>query len=187
VLSGGISPAVDDEWLGGFYDPFSRQFAYGSAGVQAYRLGWFLMTILCGCRRANSTVGGKFQDLEWNAWLRYSRVTPGSLVFAWTAALNSKFWTGPTGINFPAYGDQLVSDFQLSSNWAGAWNWQVGLTPQLNSDFNRTLNSNSLMMDARAVALYRPVREWTFAVGDRILEPGQRPSDSLWRRDLGPE
>src|SRR5207248_1604247 len=31
----------DGRALAGFYDPFSYQFAYGSAGVQPYRLGWY--------------------------------------------------------------------------------------------------------------------------------------------------
>src|SRR5262249_55310350 len=31
----------DDRALAGFYDPFSFQFAYGAAGAQPYRLGWY--------------------------------------------------------------------------------------------------------------------------------------------------
>jgi len=126
--------------------------------------------------KARATVGGNFQNLQWNTWLRYSQVLPGSLVFAWTAGLNGQFWTGPTGINFPADGDQLLSDFQLSSNWGAPWNWQLGVTPQINSDFSRTLNSNSLMCDVRAVVLYRPVPEWTLALGAALWN---RASDHL--------
>jgi hypothetical protein len=156
---------ADDHWLPGFYDPFSRQFAYGSAGVQAYRLGWFSYDDLVFMPKSNATVGGRFQDLEWNTSLRYSAVLPGSLVLAWTGAMNSKFWTGPSGVNFPPDGDQLLLDAQLSSNWAGPWNWQLGVTPQIDSDFNRSLNSNALMCDVRGVLLYRPAAEWTFAFG----------------------
>jgi hypothetical protein len=175
-LSGGIDQSADDHSLADFYDPFSRQFAYGSAGVQPYRLGWFSYDDFVLMPGARASVGGNFQNLEWNTWLRHSRQLPGSLVFAWTAALNSKFWTGPTGINFPADGDQLLSDFQLSSNWTGAWNWQIGMTPQIDSDFSRTLNSNAFMFDARAVALYRPSPEWTLAIGAAFWN---RASDHL--------
>jgi hypothetical protein len=162
--------------LAGFYDPFTRQFAYGSAGVQPYRLGWFSYDDFVFMPSARASVGGNFQNLQWNTWLRYSTVTPDSLVFAWTAAFNGQFWVGPTGINFPADGDQLISDFQLSSNWGAPWNWQVGVTPQINSDFSRALNSNSLMCDVRAVAMYRPLPDWTIAVGAALWN---RASDHL--------
>jgi hypothetical protein len=148
-----------------YYDPFSRQFAYGSAGAQPYRLGWYSYDDFVWMPNARASIGGNFQDLEWNAWLRYSNLVRNSLVFSWTGAFNSKWWAGPTGIDFPPYGNQLVSDFQLSSHWSGGWNWQLGVTPQINSDFTRTLNSNALMFDVRAVALFRPAPEWTVAVG----------------------
>lgn len=164
------------EQLAGFYDPFTRQFAYGSAGVQPYRLGWFSYDDFVFMPRARASVGGNFQNLEWNTWLRYSRLIGASMVFAWSAGLNGQFWTGPNGIGLPADGDQLVSDFQLSSFWAGPWNWQVGVTPQIASDFSRSLNSNSFMVDARAVLLYRPVAEWTLAVGAAFWN---RASDHL--------
>ena len=164
------------ERLNGFYDPFTRQFAYGSAGVQPYRLGWFSYDDFVFMPGARAAAGGNFQDLEWNTWLRYSRLVNGSMVFAWSAGLNGKFFTGPTGIALPADGDQLVSDFQLSSYWTGPWNWQLGVTPQIASDFSRTLNSNSFMVDARAVLLYRPVAEWTLAAGAAFWN---RASDHL--------
>jgi hypothetical protein len=151
--------------LAGFYDPFTRQFAYGSAGVQGYRLGWFSYNDFVYMPSARASDGGNFKNLEWNAWLRYSQVVPGALVFAWTLGLNGEFWTGPKGIEFPPDGGSLISDFQLASNWGAPWNWQLGVTPQIDSDFSRTLNSNSLMCDVRAVALFRPIPEWTLAFG----------------------
>jgi len=173
-LSEFVFPHV--EQLPGFYDPFTRQFAYGSVGVQAYRLGWFSYDDFVFMPRARASVGGEFQNVEWNTWLRYSRVVNESMVFAWNAGLNGHFWTGPTGIALPADGDQLVSDFQLSSFWNGPWNWQIGVTPQINSDFTRALNSNSFMVDARAVLLYRPVAEWMLAIGAAFWN---RASDHL--------
>lgn len=153
------------ETLDGYYDPFSRQFAYGSVGVQSYRLGWFSYDDFVFMPNARASVGGNFQNLEWNTWLRYSRLVNGSMVFSWSAGLNGKFWTGPTGIGFPPDGDQLISDFQFSSNRPVPWNWQLGVTPQIASDFSRSLNSNAFMCDARAVLLYRPAAEWTIVTG----------------------
>jgi len=171
-----LGSIFEPQYLEGYYDPFSRQFAYGSAGVQPYRLGWLSYDDLTWMPKARASVGGDFQDVEWNASMRYARLLPGSLVFAWTGAINSKWWTGPTGIDFPPYGDQFISDFQLSSDWGGPWNWQVGATPQLNSDFQRATNSNALMCDVRAVAFYRPAPQWTFALGAAFWN---RASDHL--------
>jgi len=162
--------------LPGYYDPFTRQFAYGSAGVQPYRLGWSSMDEIVVMPKATATVGGQFQDVEWNSQVRYSRVLPDSLVFSWSPAFNGKWWTGPTGLNLPPENSQLVSDFQLASAWSSPWNWQVGITPQINSDFERALNSNAFLMDARAVVLYRPAQEWTLAVGAAFWN---RASDHL--------
>jgi hypothetical protein len=151
--------------LAGYYDPFTRQLAYGSAGVQAYRLGWFSYDDFVYMPRAGTNGVGHFQDVEWNTWLRYSSLINPSMVFAWSNAFNGHWWTGPSGISFPGDGTQLISDFQLSSYSAGPLNWQLGVTPQINSDFERSLNSNAFMIDGRAVLLYHPVPQWTFAAG----------------------
>lgn len=171
-----LGQLLEPQFLDAYYDPFSRQFAYGGAAVQPYRLGWYSYHDMVWMPRARASVGGHFQDFEWNAVTRYAQLLPGAVVFAWTGAINSKFWTGPPTIDFPPYGDQLISDFQLSSDWGGPWNWQVGLTPQVNSDFQRPINSNALMCDVRAVAFYRPVPQWTLAAGAAFWN---RASDHL--------
>jgi hypothetical protein len=154
-----------DQTLAGFYDPFTRQFAYGSAGVQSYRLGWLSYDDFVYMPRAGTNGVGHFSDVEWNTWLRYSQLVQQSMVFAWTASFNGHWWTGPSGITFPPDGTQLVSDFQLSSYMAGPWNWQLGVTPQINSDFERSLDSNAFMIDGRAVVFFRASPQWLFAAG----------------------
>jgi hypothetical protein len=77
--------------LAGFYDPFSYQFAYGQDGAQPYRLGWFSYNDFVLMSRAPTTIGGNFQDLEWNAWVRYARQLQRPLVFTWTGWMNGKF------------------------------------------------------------------------------------------------
>jgi hypothetical protein len=70
--------------------------------------------------------------------------------------------------------DQFESDFQLSSVRPQPWNWQLGFTPQLNSDFYRAPNSSAYIFDFRGVLLYQasPSLRWAMgvAVWDRLRE-----------------
>ncbi len=155
----------DGHALAGFYDPFTFQFAYGAAGVQPYRLGWYSYNDYVLMSSAPTTIGGNFRDQQWNAWIRYAHLNRNSTVFSWTGWGNGKFWAGPTGIDLPATAIQLISDFQLASAYGGPWNWQLGVTPQLNGSWERNWNANALMADARAVLLYRASPHWIIAMG----------------------
>jgi len=152
--------------LDGFYDPFSYQFAYGDSGYQPYRLGWYSYNDFVLMSRSPTSIGGNFQDVEWNAWVRYAHLYQARpIVFSWTGWMNGKFWTGPTGINLPPGGAQFISDFQWASANSGPWNWQIGFTPQLNGTFNDRINANALMADVRAVLLWRSSPQWLWAFG----------------------
>jgi hypothetical protein len=152
--------------LSGFYDPFTFQFAYGQNGYQPYRLGWYSYNDFVLMSRSPATIGGNFQDVQWNAWVRYAHLYQTSpIVFSWTGWMNGKFWTGPTGINLPPGAAQFISDFQWASANVGPWNWQIGFAPQLNGTFNDRINANALMCDVRAVLLWRASPEWVMACG----------------------
>jgi hypothetical protein len=152
--------------LAGFYDPFTFQFAYGENGYQPYRLGWYSYNDFVLMSSSPTSIGGNFQDLQWNAWIRYAHLyQQRPIVFTWTGWMNGKFWTGPTGIPLPPGGAQFISDFQWASANSGPWNWQIGFTPQLNGTFNDRINANALMADVRAVALWRPSSQWLLAFG----------------------
>jgi hypothetical protein len=149
-----------------YYDPFGSQFTYGQAGVQPYRYGWYAKDEFVYVPKSEAIgIPGAMQILAWNSWLRYSaRIAPW-LLFNWSPEFNGVWWRQPAGSGLPSQGNELISDFNLSSMCAGAWNWQVGLTPQLNSDLRRSLDSNAFMIDARAVALYQLSSQWRFAAG----------------------
>jgi hypothetical protein len=174
-------PADSTSAQANYYDPFSNQFAYGNRGAQPYRLGWLSYddgTYMPTSRVHGTT--GTFQDVEWNAWMRYSRGLGDHYLFSWTPAWNTKFWTGPSGVALPADADQIISDFQLSSTWGGPWNWQLGFTPQINADFRRSLDSNAYMFDGRGVVFYQASANWRWAFGaaywnrvvDRVIPYG---------------
>jgi len=155
----------DGRALAGFYDPFSYQFAYGAAGPQPYRLGWYSYNDYVLMSNSPTSAGGNFRDQQWNAWMRYACLGPRSTVFTWTGWANGKFWTGPSGLDLPPDGVQLISDFQLASAYREPWNWQLGFAPQLNGSLEGKLNSNALMADARGVLFYRFSPQWMVAMG----------------------
>src|SRR4051812_5943973 len=101
--------------LAGFYDPFSFQFAYGDVGAQPYRLGWYSYNDYLLMTNSPTSIGGNFQDQQWNAWMRYAWLLRNSTVLTWTAWMNGKFWTGPSGLNLPPGAAQFISDFQWAS------------------------------------------------------------------------
>lgn len=161
-----IDPPLPLENTLGYYDPFTRQLAFGNAGFQPYRLGWYFYDELPYMFTAPVRgVTGSFQDLEYNSSVRYATTMGDRLLFTWTGSWYSSWWTGPSGVNLPGTADQLMSDFQISSLNAGPWNWQVGVTPQLNTDFHRSLDHNAYMMDGRFVLFYQTVPEWRWAAG----------------------
>jgi hypothetical protein len=180
---------MGDEGLGlnGFYDPFSMQFAYGNRGVQPYRLGWYSYNDYVLMGNAPTSIGGNFRDQQWNAWIRHARANKNETVFTWTGWGNGKFWAGPTGIDLPPTAIQLISDFQLASAHSSPWNWQLGFTPQLDGSWERNWNSNAMMVDARAVLLYRSSPTWLLALGtaywnratDRLIPYG----GAIWAPD----
>ena len=99
-----------------YYDPFTRQFAYGNAGIQPYKFGWYSyddMTWIPTSAARGTT--GSFQDLEWNSYLRYSRPISDTLIFTWTPTWDAGFWTGPTGVALPPVVNLISSDIQLST------------------------------------------------------------------------
>jgi len=150
-----------------YYDPFaSQQFAYGCMAHTPYRLGWSAYRDVGYIASApTSGVSGDFQSTEVNTSMRYSTRLNEQLLFAGTGSWNSRYWSGPTGIAMPPYVSLFVADLQLSSTSPGPWNWMVGVTPQINSDFDRQLTSDAYMVDARVVVFNKISPQLTLAIG----------------------
>ena len=157
--------ATTEPLLDNYYDPFGNQFLIGRRVGQPYRLDWYSYEDFTYIpTSATRGTAGSFQDLQWNAWMRFGR-TFQRYMFAWTPTWNSSWWTGPSGVALPADADQIKSDFQLSSLYEGPWNWQIGFTPQINADFRRSLDSNAYMFDGRAVLFYQASNTLRLAIG----------------------
>lgn len=157
----------DPAFLFNYYDPFStQQFAYGSVGTTPHRLGWsgYQEGVYVPSAPTHG-VAGSFQATEWNGGTRYSTLLKNGLLFTWTGHSNTRYWSGPSGLAMPPYGQRFISDFQLASVDPGPWNWQIGVTPQVNSDFQRQLTNDAYMVDGRVVFLNKISPQLTLAIG----------------------
>ena len=154
-------------YLPNYYDPFdSQQFAYGAMGTTPYRLSWFSQRDFAFLPSSPADgVSGDFQVTELNSSLRYATVLNREMLFALTGEWNRSYWSGPTGVALAPRADQFKADFEWSSIDSGPWNWQLGVTPQINSDFERQLTKHAYMIDARLVFLNKLSPELTLALG----------------------
>jgi hypothetical protein len=158
-------------YLQGYYDPFSTQFAYGATGVTPYQLGWYNKQEIAYVPTAPvQGTTGHFQFTELNGWMRYAALLDDGNLFTWTLVTNSRLLSGPSGVALEPDVNLIQSDFQLASNDPGPWNWQVGVTPQVNSDFHRQLTQNAYMVDGRAVLFNKISPQLTLAFGAAYLD-----------------
>ena len=163
-------PTIGTNYLRITTTPSARNLLMVWPEAQQYKYGWYSGDEFVYIPFSEAQgIPGAMQILEWNSFLRYSRRIGDRYVFSWTPEFNGGFWHVPAGSGLPPNVTELKSDFQLASVNPGPWNWQIGLTPQLNSDLRRTLDSNAYMLDGRLVALYRPAPQWTIAIGAEYL------------------
>jgi hypothetical protein len=181
--------ATTEPLLDNYYDPFGNQFVIGRRVGQPYRLDWYSYEDFTYIpTSATRGTPGSFQDVQWNAWMRFGR-TFRRYMLAWTPTWNSSWWTGPSGVALPPDADQIKSDFQLSSLNEGPWNWQIGFTPQINADFRRSLDSNAYMFDGRIVLFYQASDTLRLAMGgaywNRVTSMIIPYGGVLWTPDAG--
>src|SRR6185295_19959251 len=97
---------------------------------QPYRLYQWISRYDAGYLFSEPTKGvaGHFSVTEANAALRYSAPL-GSMIFSWTPEINSRNWSGPSGVPLPGAVFRGASDFELATASPGPWNLQLGFTP----------------------------------------------------------
>jgi len=161
-LGDGCTP----NYMNGYYDPFSNQFAYGSLSFTPYQLSWSAhQEILYTPPAPTQDTTGDFGSTEWNGWTRYAFQTDPNHLFTFTLVRDTRFLSGPTGVALGPRVNSVKGDFQIASNDPGPWNWQLGITPQIGSDLERQLSSDAYMLDARAVVFYKFAPQLTLAWG----------------------
>ena len=160
---GGSCPRVVPE----YYDPYGSQASYGIDGFQPWRLGWSVSHDLALFPYSDAAGGtlGSMKIVEWNSNVRWSELIAPGLLFNVTGYFNAQYWDGPGGIDLPGQVDQISADMELGFFNNGPWSGQVAFHPQLVTDFDSSLSSNSFNFDGRVVLSYLASPRWTFVGG----------------------
>jgi hypothetical protein len=172
----------------GGLDPMGNPGCYGVLGPQPYRLGW--SSYFDGAFLPTRTVdgqGGSMQITEINAALRYTTPFTSLAVFSWTPEFNARFWEGPSTVGLPGSAYRIASDFEITTTAQSPVNLQLGFTPQIGSDFQDNLNSNSYFWDGRAALFVRASPQWMFVLGaafwDRVHDRVIPYAGVVWNPD----
>jgi hypothetical protein len=174
--------------VAGLFNPYIRRFPFPTPGPYPYRIGWSKyddITVMPS--EPTEGVAGSLQTVEWNASIQYSQPIFDGWLFTWTGVANTGYLSGPSGVALAGELDHLAADFELTTPEAGPWRWQIGFTPQMASDFQRSLNSNAYNFDGRAVLYYQASPTLTVALGaafwNRVTDRVVPQAGIIWLPD----
>lgn len=158
-------------------DPFLGQpgGTYGVFGPQPYRLGWSGRFDAAWIPSQPIKGGpGSFEVTEFNFGVRHSVPVTNSLIFSVSPEAAIRLWQGPSFVGLPGSVYRLGSDFELASATNTPYNFQLGFTPSIATDFSDSLRRESFIFDARGALFYRASPQLMFALGaafwDRVKD-----------------
>ncbi len=172
-------------WPGG---PAPNASVVGVNGPQPFRFGWqtrldigYLPTESV----SNNNSQGSLGIFETNLELRYTAPFPGQWIMSIAPQFNLRGWDGPgsPAANSPRLDGEAIrfgSDFRLTSPTVGSTTFEIGFTPALSSDFERSLSSDAWSFDGYGALQIRTSPSWMVVVGalfwdrvnDRVLPYG---------------
>ena len=195
--------------------PLGSQF--GATGPQPFRLGWqskFDLGYLPSETAQNAAGNfGEFGVFEFNGEMRHTMPLPNKWIWSFAPQLNIRSWQGPHAADVvnPVPPPQLLSDsldlpgdvyrggldLSLTSPTMGAFTTELGFTPSIGTDLERSPGTNSWMFDARGAVFFRSNPQWLWMLGalywdrveDRVLPYGGfvfTPNDRLEIRAVFP-
>ncbi len=191
------------------YDPFlgqpstaapstgaPRGYSFGVNGPQPYRFGWtsrYDAAVLPKAETRGRSGFGQMGIFEFNA--EWEHTTPQFLgwsgwIFSSTPQFNLRAWDGPpTGgsAGLPGSVFRFGWDLELATPAAGAWSVQLGFTPAIASDLQRSLSSNAWNFDGRGILFYQYTPDLMFAFGaafwDRVNDRVVPYAGLVWTPD----
>jgi hypothetical protein len=120
---------------------------------------------------------------EWAVDMGWKYVTPLApipVTFSFEQQYDLRLMTGPSSpagtypYNLPGSVNRIGWDFELKTTTPSPLNIVVAFNPSIDSDFQKSLNSDAFNWDGRAAFLYSPTRELTYVLGavfwDRLHE-----------------
>lgn len=165
-------------------DPFAPGYANppvgGLNGAQPFRQGWTERLTFTWLDKssvkaingptanngvANGTDMGNLGVFEID--LAKSYTTFGAQGWAWTWApeFNYVQFDGPGAPNIDSSLYAFSSKIQLNSPQSGPLSWQIGFTPRIATDFEKSLNSDAWQFDGELVAFYQSSPTWKWVLG----------------------
>lgn len=160
--SGMVAP---NGWPGG---PAPNASVVGVNGPQPFRFGWqsrldFGYLPSEGVSRNGAT--GSLGVFETNLELRYTTPTPWMWIFSVAPQFNLRVWDGPGLPQLDGEADRFGSDFRLTSPTYGMTTVELGFTPAIASDFERSPSSDAWQFDGYGALQIRTSPRWLLVVG----------------------
>jgi len=162
-------------WPGG---PTPNASVVGVNGPQPFRFGWqtrldigYLPTESVSRSNARGSMG----IFETNLEMRYTAPIPGQWILSIAPQFNLRSWDGPgsPAANSPRLDGEAIrfgSDFRLTSPTVGPTTFELGFTPALSSDFERSLTSDAWSFDAYGALQIRTSPSWLVVIGAQFWD-----------------
>jgi hypothetical protein len=188
-------PLTSDPWLGGApgyggggmanpygggaYGAGAQGYTFGLNGPQPYRFGWTARHDVTYISSVNTNVGGDFGVLGYD-WEKELTVPWYNWVFSIAPQYNLRVYDGPqvprptAGIvgspvaaapELPGNVHRFGLGLKLATPTIGNWTFEGGFNPALTTDFGTSIDSESWLFDAHAVAYWRWNPQWMWAIG----------------------
>ena len=139
----------------------------GINGPQPYRFGFtpIFDGVYLAPAHAKSPGQGNFGIQEYDGALRHVSMLGPDWIFTNTAQVGGRIWNGPNTPNLPGSVYRVGWDFLLNTPQVGGWSAQLDFNPSINSDFQSSLGSESLNLDAYGALFYRTSPQWMYVLG----------------------
>lgn len=155
-------------------DPWAQQGGgptqFGAVGPQPFRYGWQLKFDVGNIfgSEAETIAGaplGDFSVFEFNGEFRYTAPLPNHWIWSLAPQFGYRGWGGPLAPDLPGDIYRAGLDVSLTTPSVGPFTMELGFTPTVGSDFDRSPKSNAMMWDGRGAMFVRTAPQWMWVLG----------------------
>ncbi len=167
------SPITQDPWLGGGGGggaPVAPTYGYGVFGPQPQRMGWETRVDVGWIPGADtsSPAVGELEVFEVDVESEYTTSSGPGWIFSTSPQFNYRGLQGPQGDptrDLPGSVFRFGLDLALQTSSQMGWTFEFGFTPAIATDFKKSLGSDSIQLDGRAVAYWRVAPQFMWVLG----------------------
>ncbi len=160
-------------------DPWANQGGgptqFGAVGPQPFRYGWQLKFDVGNVFNSDveTPAGAPLGDLsifEFNGELRYTAPLPNHWIWSFAPQASYRGLSGPLSPDLPSNLYRAGIDVGLTTPTVGPYTVELGFTPSVGSDFDRSPGSNALMWDGRGALFLRTAPQWMWVIGAQFWD-----------------